>query len=301
MDQISRVGIFIAVVEARSFAGAARVLGITSSAVSKQIQNLEVDLQVKLLNRTTRNVAVTEEGTIYFERAKRALEDLKEAKEEIYELKSHPRGPLKVSLPLSLGTKYFGEVVAKFAAKYPDVQLDVSLDDRFVDPVGEGFDVVVRIGALKDTSLITRRLASCPFVLCASPDYLSQHGTPQTPDDLTQHNVLAYTRNTGVHEWRYSDAAGKVGQVNLNGSFKSDSGEVLCHTAIKGVGISILPVFYVVEHLEGRNLVQILDAYQTWPSRDIHAVFRPNRFQSARVRVFIDHLVEACKHLPWEK
>ncbi|NRB17457.1 MAG: LysR family transcriptional regulator [Rhodobacteraceae bacterium] len=300
MDQISRVGIFIAVVQARSFAGAARVLGITSSAVSKQVQNLELDLQVKLLNRTTRNVSVTEEGAIYFERAKRALEDLQEAKEQIYELKSHPRGPLKISLPLSLGVKYLGQAVAQFASTYPDVELDVSLDERFVDIVGERFDLVLRIGSLKDTSLIARRMASCPFILCASAGYLERHGTPDTPEDLLEHNVLAYTRNTGLHEWRYKDKAGKIGQVSLSGSFKSDSGDVLCFSAVEGVGIAILPVFYVAEHLKNRRLQQLLPNYLTWPERDIHTVFQPNRFQSTRLRLFVDHLAAACKRLPWE-
>lgn len=300
MDHVSRVGIFIAVVEAQSFAGAARSCGITSSAVSKQIQNLERDLKVKLLNRTTRNVSVTEEGAIYFERAKRALDDLQEAQEEIYELKSHPRGPLKISLPLSLGVKYFTQSVAQFAAAYPDVELDVSLDDRFVDLVNEGFDMVVRIGSLKDTSLIARRLASCPFVLCATSTYLDRHGAPQTPQDLTQHNMLAYTRNTGIHEWRYVDAQDRVGHVPLKGSFKSDSGDALCQTALESVGIATLPVFYVADHLKTGRLKQVLPSYQTWPNRDIHAVFRPNRYQSTRLRLFIDHLAEACKNLPWE-
>ena len=300
MDHISRVGIFIAVAQASSFAGAARGLGITSSAVSKQVQNLELELQVKLLNRTTRNVSVTEEGAIYFERAKRALEDLQEAQDLIYELKSHPRGPLKVSLPLSLGIKYLGQVVAQFAAAYPDVELDVSLDERFVDIVGEGFDLVLRIGSLKDTSLIARRLASCPFVLCASARYLKQYGTPDTPEDLMKHNVLAYTRNTGLHEWRYKDQAGQIGQVSLKGSFKTDSGEVLCLSAVEGVGIAILPVFYAAEHLENWRLKQLLPNYLTWPERDIHAVFQPNRFQSTRLRLFVDHLAAACKRLPWE-
>ena len=300
MDHISRLGVFIAVVQARSFAGAARDLGITSSAVSKQVQNLELDLQVKLLNRTTRNVSVTEEGAIYFERAKRALDDLQEAKEQIYELKSHPRGPLKVSLPLSLGVKYLGQAVAQFAATYPDVELDVSLDERFVDIVSEGFDLVLRIGSLKDTSLIARRLASCPFVLCASAGYLERNGTPKAPEDLLEHNVLAYTRNTGLHEWRFKDSEGQTGQVSLSGSFKSDSGDVLCHTAVEGVGIAILPVFYAAEHLKSRRLLQLLPDYHTWPERDIHAVFQPNRFQSTRLRLFVDHLAATCKQLPWE-
>ena len=300
MDHVSRVGVFIAVVKAESFAGAARALGITSSAVSKQVQNLEQDLQVKLLNRTTRKVSVTEEGAVYYERAARALEDLQEAQDQIYELKSRPRGPLKVSFPQSLGIKYFAQAIASFAAMYPEVELDVSLDERFVDIVNEGFDLAVRIGSLKDTSLIARRMATCPFVICASADYLEMNGTPKTPDDLAHHNVLAFTGNSGLHEWRYEDAAGQIGQVGLSGSFKSDSGDILCRAALEGVGVAILPVFYVAEHLKNQELQAVLSDYVTSPKRDIYAVFQPNRFQSTRQRLFVDHLVSTCKQLPWE-
>jgi DNA-binding transcriptional LysR family regulator len=301
MDHISRVGVFIAVVKAASFAGAAQALGITSSAVSKQIQNLEQDLQVKLLNRTTRNVSPTEEGALYFERAARALEDLKEAEDQINELKSQPRGPLKVSLPQSLGIKYFGNAIASFAAKYPEVELDVSLDDRLVDVAGEGFDLVVRIGSLKDTSLIARRMADCPFVICASPGYLQNNGTPQSPDDLTKHNVLAFTGNRGPHEWRYTDVGGQTGQVALKGNFKADSGTILCRAALQDVGIVTLPIFYVSEYLESRHLQIVLPDFVTFPKREIYAVFPPNRFQSTRLRLFVDHLVATSKQLPWLK
>ena len=299
MDQIARIGVFVTVVEEQSFAGAARILGITSSAVSKQVQNLEQDLQVKLLNRTTRSVSVTEEGGVYYERTKRALDDLQEARDEIYELKSRPRGPLKMSLPQSLGRKYLSDCVAEFAALYPEVTLEVSLDDRLVDPVNDGFDVVVRIGTLKDTSLIARRLAPCPFVLCASPGYLEKHGEPLVPQNLADHNVLAYTGSAGIHEWRYSDPKGRTGQVSLGGTFKSDSGDVLCRAAIEGVGITILPIFYVAEELRIGTLKALLPGFHTWPTRDIHAVFKPNRYQSTRLRLFVDHLVSSCQELPW--
>jgi DNA-binding transcriptional LysR family regulator len=300
MDHLSRVGVFLAVVKAQSFAGAARELGITSSAVSKQVQNLEQNLRVKLLNRTTRNVSVTEEGALYYERAGRALGDLQEAQEQIQEMKLRPKGPLKVSLPHSLGVKYLTEAIALFAVRYPEVDLNVSLDERFVDIVNEGFDVVLRIGSLKDTSLVARRLASCPVVLCASPAYLEANGTPKTPDDLSNLNVLAYTQNGGLHEWQYEDPVGKSGLVSLTGNFKSDSGDILCRAAIEGVGIVILPVFEVAKHLESQELRSILPSYVTQPRREIYAVFQPNRFQSLRQRLIVDHLVATCKQLPWE-
>ncbi|MGH1376999.1 MAG: LysR family transcriptional regulator [Alphaproteobacteria bacterium] len=299
MDHLSRIGIFIKVVKNTSFAGAARELGITSSAVSKQVQNLEFELQTKLLNRTTRNVSVTEEGAIFFERASRAMEDLQEAKEQIHELKSCPHGTLKVSIPFSVGIKYLGKAIASFAKQYPDVNLDLSFDDRYVDISAEGFDLAIRIGALQDSSLISRRLASCPIYICASPEYIGKHGIPQHPKELADHNVLAYTRNQGSHEWRYKDQNGKEGHVKLQGTFKCDTGEMMREAVIKGVGIAILPIFYIAEPLKEGLVKQILPEYISWPNRDIHAVFMPNRYLSTRLRLFVDHITLACKSLPW--
>ncbi|PVA08243.1 LysR family transcriptional regulator [Thalassorhabdomicrobium marinisediminis] len=301
MDQVTRIGIFLAVVKAQSFAGAARSLGMTSSAVSKQVQNLEQDLGVKLLNRTTRHVAVTEEGAIYSERAKRALLDLQEAEEELHALKAQPRGPLRVSVPHGLGATYLTGSIAAFARTHPRVALDVSLSDRFIDPMNDGYDVVVRIGTLSDSSLMTRRLASCPFMLCASPDYLARHGTPETPEDLTRHEMLAYSGNQTLHEWRYRDGAGQVGRVTLGGAFRSDAGEMLCRAALDGIGIAILPVFYVADHLKAGHLEQLLPDHRTWPERDIHVLFQPSRYQPARLRLFVDHLVHTAADFPWER
>ena len=192
------------------------------------------------------------------------------------------------------------DAIAAFAAQYPEVDLDVNLDDRLVDVAAEGFDLVVRIGSLKDTSFIARRMADCPLVLCASPDYLRTHGVPQTPADLVQHNVLAFTGNRGPHEWRYADQAGETGQVSLQGTFKANSGDILCRAALQNVGIVLLPIFYVAEHLESRRLQHVLPRFVTSPQREIYAVFAPNRFQSTRLRLFIDHLVATSKALPWE-
>ncbi len=297
MDHLSRIGVFIAVVKEGGFAGAARRLGITSSAVSKQIQNLEHELKVKLLNRTTRSVSVTEEGAIFFERSSRALEDLKEAEEHINEMKLTPRGPLKVSVPLSFGLKHLAGPIAEFARAYPDVELDVHFDDRVIDIVQEGFDLCVRIGALSDSSMISRKLGDCPFYLCASPGYLKQHGTPKKPQDLASHNVLAYTRNRGAHEWRYKDPSGAVGQVSLKSNFKCDAGEMMLEAARRDLGLILLPYFYVQDVLETGELVSVLNTYKTWPERSITAIFQPNRYLSTRLRLFVDHLSITCEAL----
>ncbi|MEP0943097.1 MAG: LysR family transcriptional regulator [Rhizobiaceae bacterium] len=301
MDHLTRINMFLTVANCGSFAAAARELGVTSSAVSKQVQNLEHELKVRLFNRTTRQVSLTEEGAVFRARAGRALDDLQEAREEIYELRSNPRGPLKVSLPISLAQKYLTQTLVSFAAEHPDVELNVSLDDRLVDIVSEDFDLVLRIGTLTDSSLIARRLAACPFVICASPAYLETNGLPGSPEQLPDHNVLAYTRNDASHEWRYKSPDGRPGYVGLNGTFKSDSGDVLCAATVAGLGIALLPIFYVAPHLRSGALQRILPGYETWPTREIHAVFPPSQYQSTRLRLFVDHLAAACKTLPWEQ
>ena len=301
MDPLSRINIFLEVVKAASFAGAGRKLGITSSAVSKQIQNLEHDLQIKLLNRTTRNVSVTEEGALYFDRAGRALEDLQEAEEQIHELKSRPRGSLKVSIPSKIGVTYLAKAITDFAKLYPQVNLDLNFEDTVVDIIDEGFDLAIRIGVLEDSSLISRRLASCPIYVCASPEYLKKHGTPTHPDDLLDHNVLAYTRNKVTTEWAYQDASGKQGEIRLHGNFRCDTGDMQRQAVLDGVGIAILPLFYVNENLANGDIVRILEDYTTWPDRNIYAVFRPNKYLSTRLRLFVDHMTIACKQLPWEQ
>lgn len=174
MDNLSRIGIFVEVARQESFAAAARELGITSSAVSKQVQNLEYDLKTKLLNRTTRKVSLTEEGALFFERSRRALEDLKEAADQMNELKATPRGTLKVSVPMALGVKYLKEPIAEFARLYPDVHLDIQFDDRLINIAEEGFDLVIRIGVLSDSSMIARKLAR-PRPMCAAVPIISKN------------------------------------------------------------------------------------------------------------------------------
>ena len=296
MDNLSRIGIFIEVAKHESFAVAARELGITSSAVSKQVQNLEHDLKVKLLNRTTRKVTLTEEGALFFERANHALEDIREATEQLNELKEKPRGSLRISIPTALGTQYLKKPIAEFAKMYPDVIMDVQFEDRLINIAEEGFDIVLRIGTLTDSSLIARKLAPYPIFLCASPEYLKKNGTPKTPEDLAKYNVLAYTRNKGAHEWRYRSIKGEEGVVGLSSSFKCDSAEMMVEAACSGIGIMISPVFFTSKEIESGRLVTILNDYKTTPERNLYAIFSPNRYLSTRLRLFIDHMDAYFSH-----
>jgi len=301
MLHLSRIDIFVEVAKEESFAAAARNLGLTSSAVSKQVQNLEQDLKIKLFNRTTRRVALTEEGAIYFERAARALDELREAEDFIQDMTARPRGTLKISIPIDFGLKYLATTISCFAKKYPDITLDITMDDRLVDVVAESFDMVVRIGVLEDSTLMARKLATCPFVVSASPEYLSKYDAPKKPDDLKDHNVLAYTRNTAAHEWRYKGPDGIEKVVALKSTFKCDTGEMM-HQAVKnGIGIAILPMFFVNESLQEGKLIPLLEEYSPATERNIYAVFPPNRYQTARLKLFLEEISAICKKLPWEQ
>jgi DNA-binding transcriptional LysR family regulator len=299
MDKVSRIAVFLEVAKHQSFAAAARALGMTGSAVSKQIQNLEDQLDVLLLHRTTRKVTLTEEGAIYYERARRALEDLQEAENFIQEFKARPTGVLKVNIPISFGQQYLTQPIAKFAKQYPDVKLEIDLDDRKVNIVDEGYDVVVRIGALEDSSLIARKLASCPILLCASPEYIRDHGAPQVPKDLKDHKALIYTQHGQFAQWTYQGLSGDTGSVDLQSTLKANSGEMLLEGCLEGVALCIIPIFLAAPYLQSGKLVHLMPDYKTAPERNIYAMFPQNRHLSARVKLFVDMLTEAGKALPW--
>jgi DNA-binding transcriptional LysR family regulator len=290
MNALSRVAIFVEVAKQRSFAGAARELGLTPSAVSKQVQNLEQALTVKLLTRTTRSVTLTEEGALYFERASRAIADLDEAADLVNELRTTPRGNLKVSLPTTIGMRFLLGPIAEFARQYPEVILDVQFEDRLIDIHEEGFDVVLRIAALPDSTLAARKLADSPVQAFCSKGYIRANGKPDTPEDLVGHNVLAYTRNRGAHEWRYLGPDGATGTVGLQSSFKCDFAEMMIEAACQGIGIIICPRLFVTEEVRKGKLVPLLQDYESNPPRSLYAVFPANRYMSSRLRLFLDYM-----------
>ncbi len=296
MDYLSRIGVFLEVARHESFAGAARALGITGSAVSKQVQNLEHELKVKLFNRTTRNVALTEEGALFFERTRHALDDIAEAREQLNDLAVKPRGAIRISVPTAFGQSHLKTPLAEFAKKYQEVTLDISFDDRVINIVEEGFDIAIRIGTLQDSSLIARKLIDAPVCVCASPEYLQTHGTPQTPEDLATHCVVAYTRNKGTHEWRYKDMqTGAEGVVPLNSRLKADNAEMMLEASLQGLGIVIMPIFYLKPHLDSGQLVELMPHHHSWPQRNVYALFQPNRYLSTRLRLLIEHLHGYCQ------
>lgn len=299
MDHVSRIAIFLEVVKHQSFAGAARSLGMTGPAVSKQLQALEDKLGVRLLHRTTRQVTLSEEGAIYSERARKALEDLNEAEQQIQELKACPTGILRINAPMSFGKRYLTQPIAAFAKEYPDVQMEVDFDDRRVDMIAEGYDVMVRIGALEDSSLIARRLATCPIILCASPGLVEQCGQIRSPDELTNFPAIIYTRHSNVAEWRYRHVSGETGVATLNRHFAANNAEMMLEACIQGIGIALIPIFAAATYLQSGQLVELLKDYNTQPQRDICALFPQNRYLSTKTRLFVDWLSECSKAYPW--
>ena len=298
METLGRIEIFVEVARQQSFAKAARALGMSGPAASKQVIALEDELGVKLLHRTTRMVTLTDEGAIYYDRARLALEELKDAASQLHEMKEAPSGILRVSAPLSFGHMHLLPVFASFAKKYPEVKLEISLDDRKVDVLAEGFDVAIRIGALKDSGLIARHMGNCPIYLVAAPAYIKAHGKPKTPAELRQHRFIAFSVVGGAAQWRYRDPRGKVASVQLESAFRANTAEMMLEAALSGVGIALLPIFSVGTHIKAKQLVQLLPEYDTYPTSEINALTPPNRYRSTKVRLLLDWVSQACKAMP---
>jgi DNA-binding transcriptional LysR family regulator len=289
MDKLDAMNAFAKVVAAGSYAEAARRLGLTRSAVSKAVMELELLLSARLLDRTTRRVTPTEAGLAYYERCVSILADVEETEIQISRLHDEPRGVLKINAPMSFGILYLGDAVAQFMARYPELRIELVLSDRFIDPLEEGVDVTVRIGALGDSSLIARRLAPARRALVASPPYIERHGAPQTPQDLSAHRCLAYGHMAAVHRWQLIQGA-EVVAVQITSSLCSNNGEVLRTAALAGNGIANLPTFLVgPEIAAGRLTVVLPDNPPT--ELGIFALYAPNRYLAAKTRVFIDFLV----------
>ena len=299
MDHISRVGIFLEVAKCESFAGAARALGLTGPAISKQVQALEEQLGVKLLNRTTRHVSLTEGGAIYFEKARKALDDLNEAEQQIHELKVRPTGKLKVNAPMSFGTQFLARPIAAFAEHYPEVDLEVDFNDRWVDVAAEGFDVVIRIGALEDSNLIARKLAPCPITLCAGKKLIEKYGLPESVEQLSDYPGIVYTKHAQKEVWRYQKNNGAISSQTLNRNFSANTAEMILEACLQGLGVALLPIFSADSYLRSGELVALFPEYKSYPETNIYAMYPQNSYLSTRTRLFIDWLKDSSESFTW--
>lgn len=288
MDRLDDMLAFIKVVDAKSFTAAADRLNLSKSVVSRRIAELENRLGARLLNRTTRKLSLTEVGQAFYERCTRILSDLDEAERAVADLHSAPRGRLRVNAPLSFGLLHLAPAVAEFMERFPAIEVDIDLNDRYVDLFDEGYDVAVRIGRLRDSSLIAKRLAPNRRVVCASPAYLEKYGTPQVPEDLTQHSCLLYTNVPTAEQWQFR-VDGEQRTVRVSGCLRANNGDILLAAAIAGHGITVTPTFMCGEALASGRLECILSEY-TMSDSAVFAVYPQNRHLSPKVRAFVDFL-----------
>jgi DNA-binding transcriptional LysR family regulator len=278
---------FTRVVELESYTKAARRLGISKSMVSRRVASLEAKLGTRLLIRSTRGLTPTDAGRTFADRAAHALAELEEAEAVVAQGEREPSGALRIATPLSFGIMHLGPALAEFAQQYARISLDVSFSDRFVDLIEDGFDAAVRIGVLKDSSLIGRKLSPIRALVAASPDYLARHGRPQTPRDLLQHGCLTYSGPGSDEQWRFRSGERRLA-IKPSGPFRSDNGEVLRDAAVAGLGITALPSFILSPALESGALEPILTDFAL-PERGLY-VLRHAGPPPLRLRLLIDFL-----------
>ncbi|WP_018716372.1 LysR family transcriptional regulator [Arhodomonas aquaeolei] len=304
MDRFAALEAFVGVAEEGSFTAAAERMDVSKSVISKQVKALEQHLGVRLFNRTTRRLHLTEPGAQFRDRALRILEELGEAERAVGDLQARPRGLLRVNVPVSFALQHLSAVLPAFLARYPELSVDVVLNDRFVDLVNEGFDVAIRITELQDSSHIARRIAPCEGWICASPDYLARHGRPQTPEALAEHACLVYAYARNTREWRLTGADGRTHRVPVRGRFQANNGEILIDAACAGTGLVLTPDFIANRAVAEGRLERVLCDYRA-PGMAIHAIYPYTHNVSAKVRVFIDFLRECYGDGPppwaWER
>jgi DNA-binding transcriptional LysR family regulator len=299
-DELAGMLAFARVVEERSFSAAARRLVRSKSAVSKQVSELEDRLGVRLLNRTTRRLSLTEAGSAVYEHCLRMVAAAEEAERVVAALSGAVRGTLRLAAPVSFGTRHLAPLIPQLLQLYPELAIDLSLDDHMVDLVEEGFDLAVRIAELGDSGLIARRLATARRVLCAAPAYLAEHGVPREPRDLPRHNCLGYSylRSPTGQEVSFRSEGGMT--LRLRGNFIANNGEALLAALLGGVGIALMPTFIVADELRAGRLRVLLADAVTMDST-VSALYPANRNLSPKVRAVVDFLAERFGPTPpWD-
>lgn len=294
MDRLTEMEAFVQVVDHGGFTDAARKMGLSKSAVSKHVSALEARLAVRLLNRTTRRVSPTEVGLAYYDRARSVLTEAVEADNMVTAMQSTPKGSLRISAPINFGILQIAPAVAGFLAAYPEVDLNMVLDDRFVELVAEGFDLAIRIGVLADSSLKAKKLAEARTVIVASPAYLAAAGAPASIDDLTEHQLLHYSQLSTGNFWRLRTASGEERQIRVGGRLTVNNGEALMKAAEAGLGIAQVPSFMLGDTLTSGRLVEVL-AGRPRDILGIYAVYPQGRFPQPKLRALIDYLSEHFK------
>jgi len=304
MDNVKAMRLFLTVVQTGSLSGAGRQSGLSPASVSRQVTALEDDLGVRLLNRTSRRLSLTEAGQVYLEHAERLLQDIDELRDAVSQMAVKPRGTLRIQSRISLGTQHVAPLIPTFLALYPDLKIDLWLTDNDLDLTEHGIDLAIRTGDLSDSTLIGRRLASSPRVICASPQYWAEHGKPTTPEALMDHNCLTYRFEFGTAAalWQFRTDTGQSVNVQVAGNFQTNNGDALRVATLSGLGVAMLPAWSVKDHLKAGSLERVLSDYETTVSNldfGIYAVYLSRRNLSAKTRLFVDHLVTEFSKQGW--
>lgn len=289
--------LFLRIVDAGSFAAAAEQLGLSRALASRAVLDLEARLGTRLLNRTTRRLSPTEAGIAFYRRAQRIVADVAEAEEEAAALHARPRGLLRVNAPVSFGVLHVAPALATYLDRYPEVSVDLTLNDRVIDLLEDGTDLAIRIGQLADSSLVARRLAPCRVILCAAPSYLAAHGTPAHPADLSRHRCIGYAYGANRDEWVLQGPGGEA-RARIGARLQINNGDAIQAAIREGYGISLQPDFIAADDLAAGRVVQVLPEWRL-PEIAIHAVYPPARTLSAKVRSFVDFLVERFAKPSW--
>ncbi|WP_374372761.1 LysR family transcriptional regulator [Dongia sp.] len=300
MDRFRAFEVFAAVVSKGSFNQAAQALSTSPANVTRYVAELEAYLDTRLLNRTSRKFSLTESGAALYERCRSILEDVAEAEAITASSTLRPRGRLRINAPLSFGIQHLAPLWPRFAAQYPEIELDVSLIDRVVDLVEEGYDLAIRISRAGTTTHVARKLAASRNIVCASPDYLRAHGAPATPADLARHACIGYSHAVTGNDWHLVDTKGDVHIAKVRYAMISNNGDTARAAALAGMGIIWQPTFLIGADLRAGRLVEILPDYRM-PDIDILALYPSRRHLSAKVRVMVDFMAASFAGTPpWD-
>ena len=288
MDRFLEMQTFNAVVDAGSFVKAAEALHMSKAAVSRYVVDIETRLGVRLLHRTTRRLSLTEEGQVFYGRSKEILADLAEAEDEITSRSDAASGLLRINAPFTFGILHLAPLWGAFMALHPKVTLDVTLADRLVDLVDEGYDVAIRIATLESSTLVSKRLATTRMVLCASPKYLARRGTPQHPSELARHSVISYSYWSTKDEWRFEGPKGPV-SIKTDPCMHTNSGDTCRAAALADQGVILQPTFLVDKNLADGSLIELMPQYRSL-ELGIYAVYPTRKHVSTKVRALIEFL-----------
>lgn len=292
MNGFGAIPAFVAVVKGGGFSPAARALGVSKSAVSKRINQLEQDLGVRLLYRTTRKLSLTEAGERYFEHAEQALLAASQAEDAVAELQGEPQGKLKISSPMSFGRLHISPLIPKILKRHPKLDIELLMDDRPVDLVADGIDIAIRsgFGGLPDSALVARKLAPLRQAIFASPDYGRERPLPRTPAELTEHNCILFSYSRDSNVWTF-ERHGASETVEVTGSYRVNNSEAILAAILEGIGVGRLPTFVAGPLVRSGQLVNLFPDYRI-PDHTLYAVFPERQYLPAKVRVFLEFALE---------